>query len=254
VAGRLAGRAAIIIGAAQGIGRGIAELFLEQDARIAIGDRNQETGQATARELSRIGDVFFHQTDVSTPESVKALVDAAQARLGRIDILVQNAGIFPMTMIESISPAEWDQVLGVNLKGCFLAAQACLPAMKAQRYGRMVFTASITGPRVSAPGHAHYSASKAGITGFVRAAAIEFAPFGITVNAVEPGNILTEGIKSERSPDFIAAMERSIPMGRLGSPRDVAEAFVFLASEGAGYITGTTLVVDGGQTIMEGKT
>lgn len=249
----LAGRVAVLIGAAQGIGRGIAELFLEQGARLAIGDQNQEKGEAAAEQLRGKGEVLFHRTDVSRPDEVKALVDAALQRFGKIDILVQNAGIFPLTMIADITPQEWDRVLAVNLKGCFLAAQACLPAMKAQGYGRMIFTASITGPRVTTPGHAHYAASKAGITGFVRAAAIEFAPFGITVNAVEPGNIATEGLMSERSAEFVQAMERAIPLGRLGTPRDVAHAFLYLASEGAGYVTGTTILVDGGQTIVEGK-
>ncbi len=252
--GRLQGRTAIVIGAAQGIGRGIAELFLAEGARVAIGDWKPEAGEAAVRALAPLGDVLFCPTDVSRPESVQALASAARARFGRIDILVQNAGIYPLTMIEAMSPQEWDRVLGVNLKGCFLAAQACLPAMKAQGYGRMLFTASITGPRVSCPGHGHYSASKAGIVGFVRAAAIEFAPYGITVNAVEPGNIMTEGLQADRSPAFVEAMARSVPLGRLGTPRDVAHAFLYLASEEAGYVTGTTIVVDGGQTLVEAKT
>ncbi|MBX6323856.1 MAG: SDR family oxidoreductase [Rhodospirillaceae bacterium] len=253
MAGRLDGRTAVVIGAAQGIGRGIAEVFLEQGARLAIGDWNAAAGEAAARDLAARGDVFFHRTDVSRPDSVEGLAAAALARFGRIDILVQNAGIYPLTPIESITPEEWDQVLAVNLKGCFLAARACLPAMKARRHGRMLFTASITGPRVSSPGHGHYSASKAGITGFVRAAAIEFAPYGITVNAVEPGNIMTEGVQTGRSQEFVRAMERSVPLGRLGMPRDVAHAFLYLASDEASYVTGTTIVVDGGQTLLEAK-
>jgi 3-oxoacyl-[acyl-carrier protein] reductase len=117
----------------------------------------------------------------------------------------------------------------------------------------MVFTSSVTGPRVSSPGHGHYSASKAGINGFIRAAAIEFSGFGITVNGVEPGNILTEAVKTQRSAEFIASMEAAIPLGRLGTPRDVANAVLFLASDEAEYITGTTIVIDGGQTLPEGR-
>jgi 3-oxoacyl-[acyl-carrier protein] reductase len=166
---------------------------------------------------------------------------------------VQNAGIYPWTLIENMAPAEWDRVLDVNLKGTFLAAQACLKPMKAQHYGRMVFTSSITGPRVSSPGHGHYSASKAGINGFIRAAAIEFSAYGITVNGVEPGNILTEGMLSHRSTKFIASMEAMIPLGRLGTPRDVANAALYLASSEAEYVTGTTIVVDGGQILPEGS-
>ena len=126
--------------------------------------------------------------------------------------------------------------------------------MRAQKYGRIVLTSSITGPRVSSPGHGHYSASKAGINGLIRAAAVELAPDGITVNGVEPGNILTEGMQAERSPAFIGAMERSVPLGRLGTPRDVAHAVLFLASDEAAYITGTTIIVDGGQIVPESRT
>jgi 3-oxoacyl-[acyl-carrier protein] reductase len=124
--------------------------------------------------------------------------------------------------------------------------------MREQNYGRMLYTSSITGPHVSSPGHGHYSASKAGINGFIRAAALEFSGYGITVNGVEPGNILTEAIQLQRGPAYIAGMEASIPLGRLGTPRDVANAFLYLASDDASYVTGTTIVVDGGQLIPEG--
>lgn len=124
--------------------------------------------------------------------------------------------------------------------------------MKAQGSGRMIFTSSITGPRVSMPGHGHYSATKAGINGFIRAAAIEFAGYGITVNGVELGNVPTDSVRRQRSAEFIASMVASIPLGRLATPRDVANAFLFLASDEAAYITGTTIVVDGGQTLPEG--
>ena len=116
-----------------------------------------------------------------------------------------------------------------------------------------MLTSSITGPRVTSPGHGHYSASKAGINGLIRAAAIELAPDGITVNGVEPGNIMTEGMQEERSPAYVRAMERSVPLGRLGTPRDVAHAVLFLASEEAAYVTGTTIIIDGGQILPESK-
>ena len=142
--------------------------------------------------------------------------------------------------------------MAVNLKGTYFAARAALPQMKKQRSGRMIFTSSITGPRVTSPGHGHYAATKAGINGFIKSAALEFAGYGITVNGVEPGNILTEGMKAHRSAAFIKSMEDAIPLGRLGTPRDVANAFLFLASDEAAYITGTTVVVDGGQILPEG--
>jgi 3-oxoacyl-[acyl-carrier protein] reductase len=251
--GRIDGKTAIVIGAAQGIGAGIAEVMAEQGARLVISDRNAEVGAATAERLSQHSPAVFVKADVSSKADNAAIVQTALERFGRVDILCQNAGIFPYHLIEDIGEEEWDQVLAVNLKGAFLAYQACLAPMKRQRYGRVIFTSSITGPRVSVPGHGHYSASKAGIVGFIRAAAIEGAPHNITVNGVEPGNILTEGIKRDRTPEYAEAMRRSVPLGRLGTPRDVAYACLYLASDEASFVTGTTIVVDGGQILPEAK-
>jgi len=245
---RLKDRIALVIGGARGIGAGIAERFVEEGASIVLADREASAGAAMA---ARLGGHFV-SVDVAKKADVEGAVGAALQRHGRLDILVQNAGIFPWTLIENIEPEEWDSVLAVNLKGTYLAARAALAPMKARNYGRMIFTSSITGPRVTSPGHGHYSASKAGINGFIKAAALEFAGYGITVNGVEPGNILTEGVKAGRSAAFIKSMEDMIPLGRLGSPRDVANAVLFLASDDASYITGTTIVVDGGQTLPEG--
>jgi 3-oxoacyl-[acyl-carrier protein] reductase len=250
---RLKERIAIVVGAARGIGAGIAERFLEEGAAVLIADTETEAGEATAKRLSKIGPCVFRAADISGKAGAEAVVTTALEKFGRLDILVQNAGIYPWTLIKDTSAEEWDRVLGVNLRGTFLAAQAALKPMQAQRYGRMVFTSSITGPRVTSPGHGHYSASKAGINGFIRAAALEFAGYGITVNGVEPGNILTEGMKMHRSAEFIASMEAMVPLGRLGTPRDVANAVLYLASEEAEYVTGTTIVVDGGQTLPEGS-
>jgi 3-oxoacyl-[acyl-carrier protein] reductase len=253
MAGRVQDKVAIVIGAARGIGAAIAERLVEEGARVVIADTLEEEGRATADRLRPEGAALFVPTDVSDQASVRQLVATTLERFGRVDILVQNAGIYPYTMLPDIPVAEWDAVLGVNLRGSFLAIQACIPPMRDQRYGRIVLTSSITGPRVTSPGHGHYSASKAGINGLIRAAAIELAPHGITVNGVEPGNILTEGMRAERSPAFIAAMERSVPLGRLGTPRDVAHAVLFLASDEAAYVTGTTIIVDGGQILPESK-
>jgi 3-oxoacyl-[acyl-carrier protein] reductase len=252
--GRVEGKIAIVIGAARGIGAAIAQRLVEEGARVVIADTLADDGEATARQLGPEGAATFVATDVSRKDSVDILVQGTLARCGRVDILVQNAGIYPYTMLPDIPVEEWDAVLGVNLRGCFLAIQACIPAMRARRYGRIILTSSITGPRVSSPGHGHYSASKAGINGLIRAAAVELAPDGITVNGVEPGNILTEGMQAERSPEFIRAMERSVPLGRLGTPRDVAHAVLFLASDEAAYVTGTTIIVDGGQIVPESRT
>ncbi len=249
MSGRLEGKVALIIGAARGIGAGIAERFREEGARLVIGDSEADAGKAAA---DRFGAKFV-TTDISKkPDAERAVATALEA-YGDLHIVVQNAGIYPWQLIENTEPEDWDAVLGVNLRGTYLIARAALPHMKAKQYGRMVFTSSITGPRVTSPGHGHYSASKAGINGFIKAAALEFSPYGITVNGVEPGNILTEGVQQHRSAAFIKTMEDAIPLGRLGTPRDVAQATLFLASDEAAYITGTTIVVDGGQTLPEGK-
>jgi 3-oxoacyl-[acyl-carrier protein] reductase len=254
MAGRVHDKVAIVIGAARGIGAAIALRLVEEGARVVIADKLEADGRATAERLAQRSEAVFIATDVSCKESVDALIEATLARFGRVDIMVQNAGIYPYTLLPDIPVEEWDAVLGVNLRGCFLAIQACARPMRARKHGRIVLTSSITGPRVTSPGHGHYSASKAGINGLIRAAAIELAPDGITVNGVEPGNIMTEGLHAERSPEYIRAMARSIPLGRLGTPRDVAHAVLFLASDEAAYITGTTIIIDGGQILPEAKT
>ena len=246
--GRLDGKVALVMGAARGIGEGVAQRFVEEGAKVVIADTEVEAGKETAARLRGL----FVETDISRMDHAQRAVQTALDGFGGLDILVQNAGIYPWTLIEKTSPEEWDKVLAVNLKGTFLAARAALPHMKARKSGRMIFTSSITGPRVTSPGHGHYSASKAGINGFIKSAALEFSGYGITVNGIEPGNILTSGMQMHRSPAFIKSMEDAVPLGRLGTPRDIANCALFLASEEASYITGTTIIVDGGQTLPEG--
>jgi 3-oxoacyl-[acyl-carrier protein] reductase len=247
--GRLEGKVALVIGAARGIGKATALRFQEEGAKLVLADLEGAGGEATAGELA----APFIGADISKMADAEAAVALAVESFGRLDVLVQNAGIYPWQLIEDTTPEDWDHVVAVNLRGAFNAARAALPQMKTQSYGRILFTSSITGPHVTSPGHGHYSASKAGINGFIRAAALEFSGYGITVNGVEPGNILTEAIQLHRGPAYIKNMEDSIPLGRLGSPRDVANAFLFLASDEASYITGTTIIVDGGQLLPEGR-
>jgi 3-oxoacyl-[acyl-carrier protein] reductase len=171
-------------------------------------------------------------------------------RNGGIDILCANAGIFPQSKLEDMSGADWDTVLSTNVKGMHFSMQAALPALKRSKGGRIVLTSSITGPVTGFPGWAHYGASKAAQLGFMRTACIELAKYGITINAVLPGNIKTEGL-TDLGADYERTMAASIPLKRLGTVDDIGYAAMFLASDQASYITGQTLIVDGGQILPE---
>ena len=165
-------------------------------------------------------------------------------------MLVHNAGVYPEVPLTQMAEADWDLVHDTNLKSAFFAFRACLPFLKDSSAGRIIFISSITGPVTGYPGLAHYGASKAGVDGFMRTAAIEVAPFGITINAVAPGSIRTEGL-ADLGPQAIEAMEALIPLKRLGQPHDVAGAVLYLASDLASFVTGQSVVVDGGQTLPE---
>jgi 3-oxoacyl-[acyl-carrier protein] reductase len=242
------GRSVIVTGASKGIGKGIARVFAGKGARVLLAARDLSQAEAAAAEIGGVASAIA--ADVSRVEDNVRMAQTAMERHGAIDILCCNAGIFPAAKLFAMSVAEWDQVLDVNLKGTFLSVQACLPALKARGKGRIVVTSSITGPITGYPGWSHYGASKAGQLGFIRTAAIELAPLNITVNAVLPGNILTEGVKA-LGPEYIAKMTSAIPSRRLGSVEDVAYAALFLASDEAAFITGQTIVVDGGQVLPE---
>jgi 3-oxoacyl-[acyl-carrier protein] reductase len=245
----LEGRTAIVTGAARGIGRGIARVLVEEGASVVIVDRDHAPAEAAAAEIGP--KAMAVAADVSVRADMQRVAQAALDWTGRIDIVCPNAAIFDAARIADMPEALWDRLLGVNLKGVFLTVQACLPAMTAARHGRIVVTTSITGPRTAIAGMAHYAASKGGLNGFIRAAALEFAPLGITINGVEPGHVMTEGAAPMYDEAARRAVESFIPLGRFAKPRDIATAVAFLASEGAAYITGQTLTVDGGVTIPE---
>lgn len=244
-------KSVIVTGGSKGLGRGIAQVFAREGAKVLVVARQQDAGERTAREIVDAGGTAsFFRADVSNWDDVEAMAEAAVDRHGGIDILCSNAGIFPSARVEEMTQVEWDTVNSVNLKGTFFAVKACLPELKKKEEGRILLTSSITGPITGYPGWAHYGATKAGMLGFMRTAAIEFAHYHITINAVMPGNIMTEGL-DDIGEDYLRRMEQSIPMGKLGDPEDVAYAMLFLASHEAKYITGQTLVVDGGQTLPE---
>lgn len=248
---RLAGRTAIVTGAGRGIGFAIAAALLDEGASLVVVDRDETALDAAKAKLAGGDRVLCVAADVSSAADMARVAAATLDRFGRIDILCPNAAIFDGARIEDLDEALWDRLMAINLKGVFLAVKTCLPAMKARGYGRVVASSSITGNRTAIAGMAHYAASKAGINGFVRAAALELAPHGITVNAVEPGHVMTEGAAPMYDDAFKAAVEAFIPLGRFATPDDVARAVVFLAGADAGYITGQTLTVDGGVTLPE---
>jgi 3-oxoacyl-[acyl-carrier protein] reductase len=246
------GRSVIVTGGSKGIGKGIAGVFVREGANVLIAARDEGMLSAAAEELAcgAEGKVETTVADVSRVEDCRRLAQTAVERFGGIDILCANAGVFPDKPLAEMTEADVDAVLGCNLKGTMFSVQACLPALEASGRGRVVVTSSITGPITGYPGWSHYGASKAGQLGFLRTAAIEFAPRKITINAIMPGNIATEGL-ADLGEEYIRGMEAAIPQHRLGSVDDIGNAALFFASDEAGYITGQTLVVDGGQVLPE---
>jgi len=248
----LRGRSVIVTGGSKGIGKGIARAFLGEGADVLIAARDEAALRAAAEELGAgaEGRVETATADVARVEDCRRLAELAIERFGRIDVLCANAGVFPDKPLAELTEADVDEVLACNLKGTIFSVQACLDALGASGHGRVVVTSSITGPITGYPGWSHYGASKAAQLGFLRTAAIELAPRRITINAIMPGNIATEGL-DDMGEDYIRGMEAAIPQHRLGTVADIGNAALFFASDEAGYITGQTLVVDGGQVLPE---
>jgi len=247
----IAGRSVLVTGGSKGIGKGIARVFARQGAKVMIAARGAEEGAAAAAELAAEGaTVRFRQTDVSDWAEVQALVAETLSAFGGLDTLCANAGIYPKGSIEELSPEGWDQVIDVNLKSTFLSVKAAIPALRDSGRGRIVITSSITGPITGSPGWTHYGASKSGQLGFMRTAALELVGSGITVNAVLPGNIYVESMGGWNAAE-LEAIAASVPMGKMGKVEDIANAALFFASDEAAYITGQTIVVDGGQILPE---
>jgi 3-oxoacyl-[acyl-carrier protein] reductase len=242
----LTGRTVLVTGGTKGIGKGIARVFVSAGANVVVVGRDAATGEAAASEL---GGTYL-RADIGRAAECERMAAETEQRFGGIDVLCANAGIFPDVKLEDMSEADIDEIFATNVKGTMLSVKACMPALARSGHGRVVLTSSITGPITGYPGWSHYGATKAAQLGFLRTAAIELAAKGITMNAVMPGNIETEGL-AELGPEYRASMEASIPQKRLGSVEDIGHAALFFATDEAGFITGQTIVVDGGQVLPE---
>ncbi len=252
MATRLANKVAIVTGAGQGIGRATAIAFAREGATVIVATRTESHGRETLALIEAAGGrALFRQIDIGDHKASRAMVDEVASTCGRLDIVVHNAAAFGRMLVAEMDEATLDLLFNVNVKACFTLAGAALPHMRKQGGGRFIVTSSVTGPKVSMPGSGAYATSKAAITGFIHTAAIEFAADNVTVNAVEPGYIDTQaltGLKARYGEDRIAHF---IPAKRLGRPEEIAGPMLFLASDDASYVTGETIVVDGGARLPE---
>ena len=238
----LTGRTVLVTGGTKGIGKGIAGVFAKAGANIVISGRDAAVGEQAAQDLG----ARYIQADISKGADCERM--AAEA--GDVDVLCANAGIFPDSKLAEMDEQEIDDIFAVNVKGTMLSVKACLPALERSGHGRVIVTSSITGPITGYPGWSHYGATKAAQLGFIRTAAIELALQGITINAVLPGNVVSDGLIS-LGPEYMQKMASSVPQRKLGTVEDIGYAALFFATDEAAYITGQTLVIDGGQVLPE---
>lgn len=236
---------AIVTGGAGGLGQAIAACLVEAGCRVVVADRNLGGAERVAARFGKRG--LAVDIDVRSPASAAALVRRAVDQFGGVDVLVNCAGIYPNRMLLDMTEEEWDTLLDINLKGCFVCGQAVARRMVDQGTGGVIVNIASTAAQSGRVGAGHYCASKAGVVALTRVMAMEWAPYRIRVNAVAPGVIDVSAVSPGTvSPEYRAAAVQHIPAGELGRPEDIAEAVVFLAGEGARYITGETLYVDGG--------
>jgi NAD(P)-dependent dehydrogenase (short-subunit alcohol dehydrogenase family) len=243
-----AGRVALVTGAARGLGHAAAARLHERGASVAVNVRGAERADSAARSIG--GDVLAVPGDIAASGVPETIVRQTLDRFGRVDILINNAALPLTTRFEQISAEEWRQAIEVNLTAPFLLMQAVIPAMKRQHYGRVVNISSTAGRMVSTLGGAHYTTSKTGLLGLTRAAAKELGKFGITVNAVCPGMIDTELTRESASPELLERLAQGYPVPRLGTSLEVADLICFVASARAGYITGASMDINGGDLML----
>jgi 3-oxoacyl-[acyl-carrier protein] reductase len=247
---RLDGKTALITGGARGIGAAIATAFAEAGADVMVANRSVEPAQVLAACLTTRGLKAVATGFAADESGCRAAVDATVGTYGALDIVVHNAGGCRWTSLADMTADILDEALTLNLKCCFWLANAALPHLRNRGGGRLLVTSSVTGPRVAMANATHYAAAKAGVNGFIRAAALELAPQGITVNGVEPGFIAKDRGRLSQ-PATRARIEHYIPLGKMGNAGDIANAMLYLASPAAAFITGQTIIVDGGTTLAE---
>ena len=250
--GNLDNKIAIVTGGGQGIGAGIVKVFAAAGARVMIATRTAKHGEATLKAVQDAGGTAaLCAVDIGELANVERAVNETVDTWGGVDIMVHNAASFLGGPVEAYSEDDLDTVLSVNLKACFRLSKAAIPHFRQRGGGRLLFTSSVTGPRVVMPGTSYYAASKGGMNAFIRTAAIELARDNITVNGVEPGYIRTAAMEILADEEGLKQMANYIPAGYIGDPEDIAYCMLYLASDEARYITGQTICIDGGSTLPE---
>ena len=241
-------QAALVTGGGSGIGEATAVLLAENGVKVMVGDWNEQTARATAAKIAKAGCTAASvKMDTSKPEDAERAVVETVKQFGRIDILINNAGITRDASALKMEAHQWDQVIAVNLSGVFHCSQAAAKRMREKNYGRIANASSIGA--FGNFGQANYSATKAGLMGLTRTLAIEWAKYGITVNAVAPGYIQT-AMTAAIPEEMRKAAAQRIPVGRIGEPMDIARMYLFLVSPESSFITGQTFIVDGGSTLL----
>ncbi len=244
---RLNGKIAIVIGATSGMGRATAKAFAEEGAKVVFSGRRAEKGLSLEREITEAGgEGLFIQADSTKPEELKKIFDTTMEKYGRIDVLMNNAGISVTTLIEETPLEDYDRIMDLNVRSYYEACQIAVPVMKKQGGGSIINTASIGGIK-GMPGITAYAASKGAVRLFTKALAAELAPLGIRVNSICPGGIQTEMLAGAK--EWVDAMIATVPMRKIGTEMDIAYGAIYLASDESSYVTGLDLVIDGGVTI-----
>ncbi|MGP9498279.1 SDR family oxidoreductase [Halomonas sp. AOP43-D1-4] len=245
------GQHVLVTGGAQGIGEAIVTRFAQAGARVTLADINEEQAKRVAEKLTAEGlQIQAHGVDLSDEAATRAMIEGSDP----VDVLVHNAGYFPLTPLEELTREKVERTFAVNVHSLFWMAQALLPHFKQKGQGVILCTSSVTGNRVAYPGLTHYAASKAAVNGFIRNTALEMGGSNIRINGVEPGMIRTPAMDNLGDDEHSQSLERGIPLGHLGAPEDIANAMLFLGSDLAKYITGQTIIVDGGALLPESVT